>query len=744
MRNFIDTWQTLFDDKGLPLIGRLYFYEVNTTTLKEVYSIDGIKLSNPIYVNVVPEHQVMLSDDDYTIAFEKYIGNGNFKTDEAPESWLQFKTILSKSGVSETSKVTTDIIEGIQPLRELNVSDLEEYTKVRVDGYYTVTDCPTRYYTWYPNSTATEDGGVIIKSSTSTTGRWIMDIPYDYIDVRWYGDIPNSTLTDLKNYLSNRALAAHASNTYHKKLYFPYGYYLFDGSNTVSTDNDIVLDNDTKWVIKEGTSGTKITCATLDRNSTQLFISENGASSIGGYLLECDWIDVAWFDGNKAMAEGAINGYIIKDRQNSPLTYKDTKLKVTSGSTLVSGVKLDNVEVVEGNGFISNSIQLSNLKPLAEWFVDDYDYSLLTISDCDIQLGDFSGNVYITLKNKQNESNYGSLSDRPISGVTLLSGAIISNTSGDVVLTSNGGYTFEDVTLSIPNTQVRTLNITSSNVSFPNGITVTEQFESRDSNVSGTLTVVDVCNIWNSALEDIDYRGTNTLAIVKSSMTKLDIKSGATTSQTINLTDCIINELVGLEDYSSTSWFVSGCHIAKGNKLQIGGTYNDIIPLSYKMSVTDDDVLTGSGFVAYVTTYAGSSINDDDLFEIVVPYEQNKYVFNPNTKYRMENALTLTLNTRNADGVTYTNNIQTSEGVFRNSSTFDIITWSDDVTETTYNSFPSGYETKTGYHAYPLSCVSPTINNDRLCLNANGSIMPGYRYIITGTNANLYLRLIAL
>src|SRR5574344_1581323 len=93
MRNFLDSWQNLFDSNGNFLLGKIAFYEPNTYNLKTIYGSDGQALQNPIDTTTygLTTSQVFLSNDDYTVRFYKYIGSGTMKSTSAltgeNESW---------------------------------------------------------------------------------------------------------------------------------------------------------------------------------------------------------------------------------------------------------------------------------------------------------------------------------------------------------------------------------------------------------------------------------------------------------------------------------------------------------------------------------------------------------------------------------------------------------------------------------------------------------------------------------
>jgi len=70
------------------------------------------------------------------------------------------------------------------------IQDLQEYPElsvcVEVLGYFVLGDGGNGFFCWDPNATAVDDGGLVIQSAHSTTGRWLRQWAGP-IDVRWFG-----------------------------------------------------------------------------------------------------------------------------------------------------------------------------------------------------------------------------------------------------------------------------------------------------------------------------------------------------------------------------------------------------------------------------------------------------------------------------------------------------------------------------------------------------------------------------
>lgn len=452
MYNFVDTWAVILKNDGRPLVGKIEFCDPVTTELKTIYNVDGNELQNPIYTNAIPSTQIMLDNGDYTVRYYEYIGTGQMEGDYAEEHWKLYKTELVKQNVIVGENDTTGIYKTITTIEQLK--ELETPTDgsvVGVVGYYTAEDCPLRYYVWHESGNYTDDGGIVIKSNNTSQGAWVMKIPGSYIDVRWYGDIPSNQVAGTGSNLGQRTKAATAANKYHKDLYFPSfgrgsvtGFYMFDGSNTVSVNKDIIVDDAVRFTVKHGTEGTQVTCHELKACEKYLFVSELN-ETIGGYSIVADVINTGWYSSDKLQAAGARVKYVI-DRMSSPLSFSNSYVELAN--TPSHAVTFDNCHI-DGYKKLSGNVAMSNMVIKTDWFVDDYDWSKLTLNNCQIELENCKdANTYILLKTKQNDPSYGDLGEQHINA-TVLTGGTIENCYGTITVSGTGSLEFHNVSLTV-------------------------------------------------------------------------------------------------------------------------------------------------------------------------------------------------------------------------------------------------------------------------------------------------------
>jgi hypothetical protein len=151
MRQF-DNKNSWLDLDGKPLAGRVKFCKLHTTELENIYDNQGNLSDNPIFTNTIGQlnWQVFLADNkDYTIRFEKYIGNGDMTEDE--DNWLfQYScdNLWDIYGINVDS-TTFQLVNNISDLRALDpntITTRDNRKVVILGGYNTIGDKPQVMY----------------------------------------------------------------------------------------------------------------------------------------------------------------------------------------------------------------------------------------------------------------------------------------------------------------------------------------------------------------------------------------------------------------------------------------------------------------------------------------------------------------------------------------------------------------------------------------------------------------------
>lgn len=239
MREF-DLRNSWLDDNGNPLVGRVKFCKLHTTELENIYDITGeVVLSNPMLTNNLGQLdvQVFLSDKDYTVRFEQYIGHGRMEDDDNPSNWL---FAYSADSLYDTFNISVESeglqsVDSIDDLRTLDPSTVQERTGVRIielQGYNVAGDKPIVRYVWNEYSTDNDNGGNIIKVDNIGTGRWELVNDFNEVtgvDIRHFGVFGKDSINDIEQTMPAKIDAA---NTYAMSIGYPLYFNSNDGDLT--------------------------------------------------------------------------------------------------------------------------------------------------------------------------------------------------------------------------------------------------------------------------------------------------------------------------------------------------------------------------------------------------------------------------------------------------------------------------------------------------------------------------------
>ena len=225
--DFKESW---LDDERKPLAGRVSFCKLHTTVLENIYDNQGYPCNNPMFTNTIGQldSQVFLKDNtDYTVRFEKYVGNGDMTEDQ--DNWLfQYScdVLWNVYGID----IAGDAFQVASTISELRatdpdtVKDRDGRKVILLGGYNAVGDKPTVMYIWNPYSIASDNGGSTIKVGSVNTGRWELVNLFDEsgVDVRHFGVFGADSASDATDAMS---LAIGIASTYassiNRPLYFP-------------------------------------------------------------------------------------------------------------------------------------------------------------------------------------------------------------------------------------------------------------------------------------------------------------------------------------------------------------------------------------------------------------------------------------------------------------------------------------------------------------------------------------------
>ena len=225
----IDQKTTYLDDQGVRLsAGSLLVYKYGTTDLADIYSDHEYTqpLLNPFTLTSAgwTDPQIY-TPDSVTVHVRDYLDNDVKVYDVIAGT--------SGTGGDTGTYVTVDTIEDLRALEPVAEA------LVAVKGYYDVSDCYVREYIFVEDSVLIDNGGTVIQSAVLPTGRWILQLDDDKIDVRAFGVI--SGINDVNSQM--RAVQGWASDN-DKVVYIPKGTYNYAAGGTFDCYSALDVDED--------------------------------------------------------------------------------------------------------------------------------------------------------------------------------------------------------------------------------------------------------------------------------------------------------------------------------------------------------------------------------------------------------------------------------------------------------------------------------------------------------------------
>lgn len=196
---FVDNQKKVIANGKIEFFDPVSLNRIDTFTYNEEADDGFVIAENPIYLNGYGRPQQTYFTKQLTFCrLYKYIGNfSDPRLDDDTNNWGFVREWLGNTvdeNISKSTQVfTIDNIKDIDP-------NANGY--VYVVGYRTADDCEGRVYVWDPTSNDAEDGGYVISSNVSTSGRWILKFDGEYLPSSYYGVYPGNeaNMNALMNY----------------------------------------------------------------------------------------------------------------------------------------------------------------------------------------------------------------------------------------------------------------------------------------------------------------------------------------------------------------------------------------------------------------------------------------------------------------------------------------------------------------------------------------------------------------
>lgn len=425
-RNF-DNWDVYIDNDRKILRGCIQFMLKDGSTNANIYDADKTPISNPQItdINGRTEEQVFV-DTDVRAYVYKYVGSGTIANERElgidtsdQTKWALQYTIESASidekEVTGLSAMGVGTMLGLRALDPAQVPEIDGNKVVCLQGYYECGDAEPVWYVWDGQSMLDDDNGSVIQPDSVLTGRWILVQPTEHCDSRHFGVFPQDSVDSTEDHSTRMTQLISYCNTRSIRPYFNgsqgYPYFIYENI-AFQSRNPIDVSDDTVFIDK-GTSNRFFG----EWNGNPYFY--NARTTLNATEVRHSWHFQNYTTGTFR--------YIV-DSAWSPVILSN--IEVVLEVSPASSSRLDDCELTS-NEKIVNSIVLENMTVHTDWFSDDYNWTNLSIYNCNVLLDNCKdANTYVLLKNKLNQADYGDLGEQQLTGATFLNNAIAENFSG--------------------------------------------------------------------------------------------------------------------------------------------------------------------------------------------------------------------------------------------------------------------------------------------------------------------------
>lgn len=182
-----DTRRMFLDLNQKPLNGMVQFLDFGTSNQKAIYNEESTPISNPVSCSFGTLQSSVKLVGKYTVKQWLYVGNGDPVSDWADEDLrvLNFlvDAVYPAFGDSLQAQTTASNIISVDTIDELKNINTES-NLILVKGYYTVGDCPSRYF--YRVNSGTANSGSCFKSNNGEY-YWALLLTSSEIDASCFG-----------------------------------------------------------------------------------------------------------------------------------------------------------------------------------------------------------------------------------------------------------------------------------------------------------------------------------------------------------------------------------------------------------------------------------------------------------------------------------------------------------------------------------------------------------------------------
>lgn len=319
---FVDNQKKVIANGKIEFFDPVSLNRIDTFTYNEEADNSFVIAENPIYLNGYGRPQQTYFTKQLTFCrLYKYIGNfSDPRLDDDTNNWGFVREWLGNT-------VDENLDNSTQVFTVMNLKDIDPEANgyVYVVGYRTTDDCEGRVYVWDPTSNDAEDGGYVISSNVSSTGRWILKFDGEYLPSSYYGVYPGneSNMNALMSY------AVEVGTDRHKTapgVYFVPGNYNITQTSIVTTKK-LLIDANTQFSAPDITCSDAKVVGTPAQPITDIYF-QTGSNTNADTVAHSSWyrsVSGFWRSGAKTL--------VMSRKQN--FTNKTMSFNVVINSAIV-------------------------------------------------------------------------------------------------------------------------------------------------------------------------------------------------------------------------------------------------------------------------------------------------------------------------------------------------------------------------------------------------------------------------
>lgn len=359
-------------ETGLPVEGRMKVFLHDSDEYATLYTLEGanyVQAENPQILHAgLPDSTLFTALGVFDVVIEKYIGTEGMLSVDSPDSDFEQVGDYEVGMDFDIGSYSRNTVDTLEDLRGVN----PELGMVTVKWYAEEGDCVPRTYVWDAECENTEDGGYVVGSDLSDTGKWILMYDGDTIPATFYGVTPGN-IANITLLLNFPRLVGSFQMTTASRVYFPAGTYP-NTEFTVYPTKGLVFDGCAKFPRGRFRSCPSVEVIGAQDSFIGLEITFAAGSKTEAHSSWYSALQQFWRCGAATLVIDKIN-YFTSSTIVSTVTVTGATIK---GSTLINTtfnatyLRFDNCKI-EGQGIFDESYRLKfeNMREFREsWFQD--------------------------------------------------------------------------------------------------------------------------------------------------------------------------------------------------------------------------------------------------------------------------------------------------------------------------------------------------------------------------------------